>query len=276
MIAESGDGKSVCPHNAAIRRESTMTQKERNAYLIGKLLREQPQYRDMEIPQDEQDQKRLLRALMNVRPPMPIGEDFLTVQDAYLQEETARKGVTDIADLTSVEPGIYLWQGDITTLKCGAIVNAANSGMTGCYVPCHGCIDNAIHTYAGIQLRLACAELMAKQGHEEPTGQAKLTSAFNLPCDYVLHTVGPIIYGGVTEKDRELLASCYRSCLELARRNGIGSVAFCCISTGEFHFPNRQAAKIAVDTVRQYRGNTEVIFNVFKDADYEIYRELLG
>ena len=276
MIAESGDGKSVCPHNAAIRRESTMTQKERNAYLIGKLLREQPQYRDMEIPQDEQDQKRLLRALMNVRPPMPIGEDFLTVQDAYLQEETARKGVTDIADLTSVEPGIYLWQGDITTLKCGAIVNAANSGMTGCYVPCHGCIDNAIHTYAGVQLRLACAELMAKQGHEEPTGQAKLTSAFNLPCDYVLHTVGPIIYGGVTEKDRELLASCYRSCLELARRNGIGSVAFCCISTGEFHFPNRQAAKIAVDTVRQYRGNTEVIFNVFKDADYEIYRELLG
>ena len=276
MIAESGDGKSVCPHNAAIRRESTMTQKERNAYLIGKLLREQPQYRDMEIPQDEQDQKRLLRALMNVRPPMPIGEDFLTVQDAYLQEETARKGVTDIADLIPVEPGIYLWQGDITTLKCGAIVNAANSGMTGCYVPCHGCIDNAIHTYAGIQLRLACAELMAKQGHEEPTGQAKLTSAFNLPCDYVLHTVGPIIYGGVTEKDRELLASCYRSCLELARRNGIGSVAFCCISTGEFHFPNRQAAKIAVDTVRQYRGNTEVIFNVFKDADYEIYRELLG
>ena len=253
-----------------------MTQKERNAYLIGKLLREQPQYRDMEIPQDEQDQKRLLRALMNVRPPMPIGEDFLTVQDAYLQEETARKGVTDIADLIPVEPGIYLWQGDITTLKCGAIVNAANSGMTGCYVPCHGCIDNAIHTYAGIQLRLACAELMAKQGHEEPTGQAKLTSAFNLPCDYVLHTVGPIIYGGVTEKDRELLASCYRSCLELARRNGIGSVAFCCISTGEFHFPNRQAAKIAVDTVRQYRGNTEVIFNVFKDADYEIYRELLG
>ena len=137
-------------------------------------------------------------------------------------------------------------------------------------------VGNAIHTYAGIQLRLACAELMAKQGHEEPTGQAKLTSAFNLPCDYVLHTVGPIIYGGVTEKDRELLVSCYRSCLELARRNGIGSVAFCCISTGEFHFPNRQAAKIAVDTVRQYRGNTEVIFNVFKDADYEIYRELLG
>ncbi len=253
-----------------------MTQKERSVYLIGELLKEQPEYRDIAIPQNEQDQKRLLRALMNVRPPMPIGTEFLTVQDAYLRAETARKGVTDIADLMPVEPGIYLWQGDITTLKCGAIVNAANSGMTGCYVPCHGCIDNAIHTYAGIQLRLACAELMAKQGHEEPTGQAKLTPAYNLPCDYVLHTVGPIVYGGVTAKDRELLASCYRSCLELAQQNGIGSVAFCCISTGEFHFPNRQAAKIAVDTVRQYKGDTEVIFNVFKNIDYEIYRELLG
>ena len=253
-----------------------MTQKERSAYLIGELLKEQPQYRGIEIPQDEQGQKRLLRGLMNVRPPMPIGEDFLAVQDAYLQEETAQKGVTDIADLTPVEPGIYLWQGDITTLKCGAIVNAANSGMTGCYVPCHDCIDNAIHTYAGVQLRLACAEMMKKQGHEEPTGQAKLTPAYNLPCDYVLHTVGPIIYGGVTQRDRELLASCYRSCLKLAQENCIKSVAFCCISTGEFHFPNTQAAKIAVDTARQYRGNTEVIFNVFKDADYEIYRELLG
>ncbi len=257
-----------------------MTQQERRIYLIGELLKEQSKYRDIEIPQNEQEQKRLLRSMMNVRPPMPIGEDFLSVQDAYLQEETARRGVTDIADLTPVEPGIYLWQGDITTLKCGAIVNAANSGMTGCYAPCHGCIDNAIHTYAGLQLRLACANMMKKQGHEEETGKAKLTPAYNLPCDSILHTVGPIIYGSVTEKDRELLASCYRSCLELAQENGIGSVAFCCISTGEFHFPNEKAAEIAVQTVKEYRRQTsskiEVIFNVFKQIDYEIYRELLG
>ena len=253
-----------------------MTQIERRTFLIQKLIDEQPRYRDLELPSDGEEQTRLLRSLLNVRPPRPIGEDFLAVQDMYLQEETARKGITDIADLTPAEPGIYLWQGDITTLRCGAIVNAANSGMTGCYVPCHGCIDNCIHTYAGVQLRLACAEIMEKQGHEEPAGQAKLTPAFNLPCEYVLHTVGPIIYGGVTGKDRELLASCYRSCLDLAGQYKIGSVAFCCISTGEFHFPNKEAAKIAVDTVRQYRGNTEVIFNVWKDMDYEIYHGLLG
>ncbi len=253
-----------------------MTQREKREFLIKKLLGEEPRYKNLNIPRDEAEQKRLLRSLMNVRPPRPADEDFLTAQDGYLREETARKGVTDITELAPIEPGIYLWQGDITTLKCGAVVNAANSQMLGCFAPCHGCIDNAIHTYAGVQLRLACAEIMAKQGHEEPAGQAKLTPAYNLPCDYVIHTVGPIIYGGVTEKDRELLASCYRSCLELARQNEIKSVAFCCISTGEFHFPNEEAAKIAADTVRQYRGNTEVIFNVFKDVDYEIYRELLG
>ena len=253
-----------------------MTQQERRIYLIGELLKEQPQYRDIEIPQNEQDQKRLLRSLMNVRPPRPIGEDFLKVQDEYLQALTADKGITDIDGLSPIAEGIYLRQGDITTLKCGAIVNAANSGMTGCYAPCHGCIDNAIHTFAGVQLRQKCAEIMARQGHDEPTGRAKLTPAYNLPCDFVLHTVGPIVRGNVTEKDRELLASCYRSCLELAQENGIKSVAFCCISTGEFHFPNEEAAKVAVDTVWQYKRDTEVIFNVFKDVDYEIYRGLLG
>ncbi len=253
-----------------------MTQAERRIFLIKKLTAEAPPYSGLPLPADEAGQKKLLRSLLNLRLPLPIGEDFLAVQDAYLREETARKGVTDIDDLTPVEPGLYLWQGDITTLKCGAIVNAANSGMTGCYVPCHGCIDNAIHTYAGVQLRLACAALMERQGHEEPAGQAKLTPAYNLPCDFVLHTVGPIVYGRVTQRDRELLASCYRACLELAQQNGIGSVAFCCISTGEFHFPNEEAAKIAVETVRQTRGDTEVIFNVFKTVDYEIYRGLLG
>ncbi len=253
-----------------------MTQTERRRFLIAYLLREEPRYRGMTIPSDEAEQRKLLRSLMNVRPPRPIGEEFLTVQDEYLREEISRKGVTDMTDLTPVEPGIYLWQGDITTLRCGAIVNAANSGLTGCYLPCHGCIDNAIHTWAGVQLRLKCAEIMAKQGHEEPTGRAKLTPAYNLPCAYVLHTVGPIVAGEVTARDREALASCYRSCLELARQNGIRSVAFCCISTGEFHFPNGEAAKIAVETARRYRGETEVLFNVFKDVDREIYRELLG
>ena len=253
-----------------------MTQAERRKILIQQLLDEEAESGRSPLPEDAARQKRMLRSLLNIRPPRPAREEFLAVQDAYLREETAAKGITDIADLTPIEPGIYLWQGDITTLKCGAVVNAANSGMTGCYVPCHACIDNCIHTYAGVQLRLACARLIKEQGHEEETGQAKLTPAYNLPCDYVLHTVGPIIYGRVTERDRELLASCYRSCLELARQNGIKSVAFCCISTGEFHFPNRLAAKIAVDTVRQYRGDTEVIFNVFKDVDAQIYRELLG
>ncbi len=256
-----------------------MTQQERRIYLIGELLKEQPKYREIEIPKNEQDQKQLLRSLMNVRPPYPIGKDFLRVQDTYLQEETARKGITDLSDLQPVQDGLYLWKGDITTLRCDAIVNAANSQMLGCFCPCHGCIDNAIHTYAGIQLRLACAELMEKQGHEEATGQAKLTPAYNLPCDYVLHTVGPIVSGSVTQNDKKLLASCYRSCLELAEQNGIGSVAFCCISTGEFHFPNEKAAEIAVQTVKEYRRRTnskiEVIFNVFKQMDYEIYRGFL-
>ncbi len=253
-----------------------MTQENKRLFLIQRLLKEQPQYRNLHVPSDETEQKDLIRSLMNIRPPRPIGEDFLAVQDEYLQEETAAKGITDIADLTPAEPGIYLWQGDITTLKCGAVVNAANSGMTGCYIPCHRCIDNCIHTYAGVQLRLACESIMEKQGHEEPTGQAKLTPAFNLPCEYVLHTVGPIIHGRVTEQDRALLASCYRSCLALAQERNIKSVAFCCISTGEFHFPNELAAEIAVQTVRRCKGDTEVIFNVFKNADYEIYRELLG
>ncbi len=253
-----------------------MTQSERRAYLIRALLAEQPGYRDLAVPQSEAEQKRLLRALMNLREPQEIDAAFLRVQDAYLQEEAARKGITALDELTPVKPGLYLWQGDITTLRCDAIVNAANSGLTGCYIPCHSCIDNAIHTYAGVQLRLACARLLTAQGHPEPTGTAKLTPAYNLPCRYVLHTVGPIVRGALTERDEEALASCYRACLELARENGLRSVAFCCISTGEFHFPNRRAAEIAVQTVRAHRGEIEVIFNVFKDLDREIYRTLLG
>ena len=261
-----------------------MTQEERLTFLLDYLLRERQEKFD--VPADPQGRRQLLRALMNVRMPAPVSDEFLQVQDAYLQEETRRKGITDLQELEPVEPGIYLWQGDITTLRCDAIVNAANSQMLGCFVPCHGCIDNVIHTYAGVQLRAACAELMRVLGHEEETGRAKITPAFNLPCRYVLHTVGPVVGARVTKKDEELLASCYRSCLELAAENHLGSVAFCCISTGEFHFPNRRAAEIAVRTVREFRNRTatadpdagklEVIFNVFKDEDLHIYRELLG
>ncbi len=257
-----------------------MTQEERRIYLIKELLKEQPRYRDIEIPKNKQEQKRLLRSLLNARMPQAVRSEFLEVQDDYLQTAIAEKGITNLSDLQPVQDGLYLWKGDITTLRCDAIVNAANSQMLGCFCPFHGCIDNAIHTYAGIQLRAACAELMSKQGHEEETGKAKITPAYNLPCNYVLHTIGPIICGQLTEKDKEQLASCYRSCLELAEQNGIKSIAFCCISTGEFHFPNEKAAEIAVQTVKEYRRQThskiEVIFNVFKDMDYEIYQDLLG
>ena len=257
-----------------------MTQAERRLYLINALLAERPSCRRQPIPQDAQGQKRLLRGLLNVRPPKAIAPEFLTVQDAYLREELAKGGITRVEELTPAAGSLYLWQGDITRLACGAIVNAANSGMTGCYVPNHACIDNCIHTFAGVQLRLDCAEQMARQGHAEPTGQAKLTRAYNLPCDYVLHTVGPVVSGHVTPEDERLLASCYRSCLTLAAAHGVKSIAFCCVSTGVFHFPNDRAAEIAVETVRQYQRETgsemKVIFNVFKDLDRELYEQLLG
>lgn len=256
-----------------------MNQSERRRYLIQELLDEQKEYSHFSIPEDSGGQKDLLRGLLNVRAPKMLSREFLKIQDEYLKEETEKKGITELDDLTPVEQGIYLWQGDITTLRCDAIVNAANSGMTGCYAPNHKCIDNCIHTFAGAQLRYECAQMMKAQGHEEPTGQAKITAAYNLPCRYVLHTVGPIIYGRVTEKDCELLAGSYRSCLELAAQNHLESVAFCCISTGEFHFPKERAAEIAVRTVREFLQKEtsvkKVIFNVFKDYDREIYEHTL-
>lgn len=257
-----------------------MKQSERRIFLIKSLLQERTEYRDMSISADTEQQKQLLRALMNVRAPKPIGTEFLRIQDEYLQYEIAAKGITDVAELTPVQHGIYLWQGDITTLKCDAVVNAANNGMTGCYIPNHRCIDNAIHTFAGMQLRLICDNLMEQQGYPEPAGSAKITPAFNLPSRYVLHTVGPVISGKVKKHERELLASCYRSCLELAAENKLESVAFCCISTGEFHFPNELAAEIAVQSVKKFfrlqTGVKKVIFNVFKDLDKNIYQKLLG
>ena len=257
-----------------------MTQSQRREFLIHYLLHERQEYTGVSLPTGEEEQRRLLRSLMNLRPPAPISGEFLRVQDAYLRERLEERGFTQLEELAPVQPGLYLWQGDITTLGVDAIVNAANSGMTGCYVPCHGCIDNAIHTFAGVQLRLACAELMAKQGCPEPTGQAKITQAYNLPCRYVLHTVGPIVQGPLTREHEQQLASCYRSCLDLAGDNYCKSLAFCCISTGEFRFPNQRAAEIAVETVKawqaQHPEELEVVFNVFQDRDREIYEKLLG
>lgn len=255
-----------------------MTQTERRKYLISALLKEKPQYREIEIPAGEREQKILLRSLFNVRMPMHVTDEFLFVQDSYLQEEIRKKGITSIENLKPIQSGIYLWKGDITTLKCDGIVNAANRHMLGCFCPNHGCIDNAIHTFAGVQLRAACAELMRKQACEEQTGSAKITPAFNLPCKYILHTVGPIVRATFTSRDCEMLKSCYRSCLELAEYNQLQSISFCCISTGEFHFPNDKAAEIAVETVTDYKKHSEieVIFNVFKSEDYNIYRKLLG
>ena len=237
-----------------------MTQKERRIFLIDCLLKENLGYRTARIPDDEREQKRLHRSLMNVRPPQDTSEEFLRIQDEYLREA--------------------IREGDITRLKVDTIVNAANSAMTGCWQPCHACIDNCIHTFAGVQLRAVCACIMQKQGHEEPTGSAKITNAFNLPCKYVIHTVGPIVQGRLQKKHEEELASCYRSCLELAEQYKVRSIAFCCISTGVFMFPNRRAAEIAVETVRTYcketRSRIKVVFNVFKDEDLAIYSAILS
>ena len=247
-------------------------------FLINYLLSERKDVGNIRIPNDNADKFRLYRSLVNIRPAAKADDSFLQAEDEYLHELTESKGITDIADLTPIEDGIYIWQGDITTLKCGAIVNAANSGMTGCWQPCHSCIDNCIHTFAGVRLRYECGQIMEKQDHEEPTGQAKLTKAYNLPCDYVIHTVGPIVQGRLTEEHCRLLESSYKSCLDIAMQNGIGSIAFCCISTGVFGFPQKEAAQIAVRTVKQYRQkhDIQVIFNVFKEDDHEIYKRLLG
>lgn len=259
-----------------------MTHDEQRVWLIRQLLAEDKRYINTAVPENTGEQKDMLRALMNVRMPKPVSDEFMAVQDEYLKEENGRAGYTYIEDLepSALDKRIYLWQGDITTLAVDAIVNAANSGMCGCFQPLHSCIDNIIHSKAGLGLRYKCHNIIEAQGHEEPTGQAKITPAYNLPCKYVIHTVGPIVQGGLRKEHEELLASSYRSCLELAEENSIKSLAFCCISTGVFMFPNDRAAQIAVRTVREYYERTgsdiRVIFNVFKDIDKEIYDMILG
>lgn len=259
--------------------KGSIDQAERILWLIQYLKDENPEYQYLKIPREKKEQQRLLRGLMNVRSPQSISEEFLKQQDIYLRMEQAAKSITDIEKLQPIKHQLYLWRGDITTLKIDAIVNAGNSGLLGCFAPCHSCIDNAIHSVAGVQLRLACKKLMDEQGHEEPTGMAKITPAFNLPSQYVLHTVGPIITRQLQKNDCDMLAECYRSCMSIAAKHGVQSIAFCCISTGEFHFPNSRAAEIAVQTVLECLPSTpqikRVLFNVFKEQDYEIYKNLL-
>ena len=276
-----GIGGDMAKAITDIRGAGIMTQDERREYLIQYLLKEEIPFGRQNIPTDKQGQENLLRSLMNVRPPRPISNDFLKIQDEYLTERNIERGITDIDTLAPVKSDsrLYIWQGDITTLKCDAIVNACNSQMLGCFSPMHACIDNFIHTYAGMELRLKMHEIMAKQGHEEETGKAKITSGYNLPTKYILHTVGPIIQWKVTKEDEDLLASCYTECLKLAADTGVESIAFCCLSTGVFRFPQQRAAEIATNTVKQYLNKDsrikKVIFNVFKDEDLKIYSGLL-
>ena len=259
---------------------TAMTQSERRSYLINYLVKEKRGDAPFRMPESEEERITLLRSLLNVRMPGPADDAFIRIQDEYLSERTREKGVTDADRLKPSKSGLYVWRGDITTLRCGAIVNAANSQLLGCFVPCHNCIDNCIHTFSGIQLRRDCDEIMRRQGFEEPTGTAKITPAYNLPCEYVIHTVGPIVSGRLTKTHEDQLASCYRSCLEIAEEHGVKSIAFCCISTGVFMFPNQRAAEIAVATVKDYLkehdGIEKVIFNVFKDMDLKIYDRLLN
>lgn len=299
-----------------IRLNWKMNQEEKRVFLIEELKKESSVMRGIAVPKEEEAQKMLLRGLMNVRMAKPTSVSFQKVQDEYLQMETENKGITKLSSLSPVavipraaapdtdplcgdeaadssgsehrsDAFLYLWQGDITTLAADAIVNAANSAMTGCYIPNHRCIDNAIHTFAGVQLRLYCHAYMQEQAgkkgasYAEPTGQAMLSPAYNLPSKFILHTVGPIVGDALTEEDGKLLASCYTSCLNLASQHQLESIAFCCISTGEFHFPNDRAAEIAIRTVRDWLIRhpsstvTKVVFNVFKNEDLEIYRSLL-
>lgn len=254
-----------------------MNKSEKLLYLIKYLLSEDIRYKNIPVPEREEERFRLFRSLVNIRPPKSVSEEFLTVQDGFLRSEIAERGISDVEDMQPVSDKIYLWKGDITALKCGAIVNAANPQMLGCFQPCHGCIDNAVHTFAGVQLRLKCAEIMREQGHNEPTGTAKITPAYNLPCGSIIHTVGPTVSGKITEMHCLQLENCYKACLGVAAENNIKSVALCCISTGVFGFPQGPAAEIAVRTVREFlQGHdTEVIFNVFRQDDFEIYDKLL-
>lgn len=262
---------------------NTVSRIDNLRYILRTLLTEREEYAGWQIPDTLEKQQFMMRALLNVRPPQPVSPEFLQAQDAELRLQLADKGIVTLSDIPPChsDSRLRIWQGDITRLQADVIVNAANNALLGCFVPLHRCIDNAIHSAAGVQLRLECDRLMRAQGHPEPTGRAKVTQGYNLPAQYVLHTVGPIVRGGKPTPTQEMeLTECYRSCLVLADAHGLASIAFCCISTGEFGFPQERAAEIAVETVIDCLKTTShiqtVTFNVFKDEDLFIYKGLLS
>ena len=262
------------------------TQNGRLDYLVEEFKADSVQYKDLQTPEDTEGKRRILRSLMNVRMPRKMDEAVLAVQDEYLQARIRENGIVELADIPIIRDRMSIWQGDITRLAVDAIVNAANSQMLGCFVPMHTCIDNCIHTFAGVQLRAECARQMEQlksrygRDYEQPTALPMLTDAYNLPARKVIHIVGPIVQGRLTTSLENDLAACYRNTLDMCLENGLKSVAFCCISTGVFHFPNKRAAEIAVQTVTgwlsEHPGGMErVIFNVFKDEDKAYYEQLL-
>lgn len=275
-----------------------MKEMEKTDLLLEKLKEDSVKYKKLETREYSlEEKKNAIRSLMNIRMPKELSGELADLQDEYLQEELKSKGVVTLADIPTIKEAfnsksphaekVSLWQGDITRLKVGAVVNAANSQMLGCFVPCHRCIDNAIHSAAGMQLRGECSHIMSHRrlkygrNYEEPTGTATLTLSYNLPCEYVIHTVGPVVYGRLNDMLCKDLQHCYENVLKCCLEHNIGSVAFCCISTGEFHFPNDKAATIAWDTVTAFletHGNRmkRIIFNVFKDSDQSIYEKILS
>jgi len=269
------------------RDKYSMKQEERLDFLVERFKADSDPYQDVEIPKDTVGKQRLLHSLMNIRMPRAVPEDVLQVQDEYLAERAAERGIVQPSDIPVIRNGISVWQGDITRLAVDAIVNAANAQMLGCFVPMHTCIDNCIHTFAGVQLRAECDRQMKElricygKDYEQPTAVPMLTDAYNLPAKKVIHIVGPIVQGKVTPNLEKDLADCYRNTLDMCVDNTLTSVAFCCISTGVFRFPNKRAAEIAVHTVNSWMNKHEgmmkkVIFNVFKDDDRRIYEEILS
>ena len=265
---------------------NSKTQEERLDYLVEEFKADSVEYKDLNIPDNREEKRRVLRSLMNIRMPKEISSEILKVQDEYLSERAVEKGIVNLADIPVIRDGLSIWQGDITRLSVDAIVNAANSQMLGCFVPMHTCIDNCIHTFAGVQMRAECNrqmnELRIRYGrdYEQPTAVPMLTDAYNLPAKKVVHIVGPIVQYKLTPGLEKDLADCYKNTLDMCADNGLKSVAFCCISTGVFRFPNKRAAEIAVSTVTEWLhsnpGKVErVIFNVFKDEDKTIYKKLI-
>lgn len=280
------DGMSNECRDKEMKDMKTMTQSERLDYLVEAFIEDSKEYGDLRIPNDPEEKRRILRSLMNIRMPSSMSEEVLSVQDDYLTERNREKGIVTLNDIPEIKDGLSIWQGDITRLAVDAIVNAANSQMLGCFVPMHSCIDNCIHSFAGIQLRNECNEKMKVkriqygEDYEQPTAVPMLTEAYNLPARKIVHVVGPIVSGRLTEDLENDLADCYANTLDLCKDSGLRSVAFCCISTGVFHFPNRKAAQIAVKTVREWMKRypdsmDRVIFNVFKDEDRRYYEQEL-